>query len=81
MRRVDKELKRVNREIKHLEECVCTPLCKEEGIIPLSGNGCRAKNECEYLKYHFSNNQQRVFSLMDRRSYLEQKRDTMSCYS
>ncbi len=81
MRRVDKEMKRVTREIKHLEDCVCFPLCKEAGIVPPQGNGCRTKDECSYLKQYFANNRQEVFSLMDRRSYLVQKRDTMSSYS
>jgi hypothetical protein len=71
MRRVDKELKRVNRNLKQLEDCICTPLCKEGGIIPQNGNGCRNKLECEQLKYHFANNRERVALLWEQRKYLE----------
>lgn len=81
MRRVDKELKRVNRNLKQLEECICTPLCKEERIIPLNGNGCRVKIECEYLRYHFANNHERVDLLWEQRNYLEKKSAALGAYS
>lgn len=81
MRRMNKELKRVNREIRHLEDCVCSPLCMEAGIIPPQGNGCRTKVECDHLRQYLANDKQKVFLLMDKRSYLEHTRDTMSLYS
>lgn len=81
MRRSDKELKRVTRNIKQLEECICTPLCKEERIIPESGNGCRIKLRCSYYDYHFANNYERILMVKEQKSYLEQKRNQLCPYS
>ncbi len=81
MRRVDKELRRAKRAVKQLEECICTPLCKEEKIIPESGNGCRVKLSCEYYDYHFAHNYDKILAIKEQKSYLESKRDMLSLYS
>jgi len=81
MRRVDKELKKVNRTLKQLEECICMPICKEEGIILWNGNGCRAKVECEHLNNYFIKYPEKVGSLCELRSYLEQQKRKCSAYT
>ena len=73
MRMVDKELKRVNKSLKLLEECICTPLCIGEKIIPLGGNGCRTKSECGYLKQYFAEQRETIDSLFQQRNYLKEQ--------
>lgn len=81
MRRVDKELKRANKALKQLEECVCTPLCIKEKIIPVNGNGCRTKVECEYLRQYFAKQPESVDSLWAQRNYLKEQVKKCSLYA
>lgn len=81
MRRVDKELKRVNRALKDLEECICMPICKELGVVPWNGNGCKSKVECGYLNNYFAKNPGKVGYLLAQRKGLEQQRIKCRMYA